>query len=375
MNLDRLNIVYVSGDKPGDTNVDNWRCINPAAALIRAGHNVVVISTEEFNGHLRDEACEHADLIVVERGLWAATIQTVAYWRARGIPVIVDFDDAYDRLPFSAPSMTFWKYGLYVSEAEADKGKDIILHEHPALAQFTDALQHMVVAATMPSRLLQSDWQWANTCYYLPNYPDTEHYIHRKKVPHSGVNLFWSGTNTHLQSFTATGIIPALINVCRDRPQVKVIICGDHERILRTLSGIPAHQKELRPWVDYAHWPDPIMDGDIGFVPLSDSSNGFDFRRSPIKVYELFLLRKRLLATRCPPYQEIIDAGFAENFIENTPEAWYAGLIDRIDHPKKYEASVKAGYAYALKLDIFDNIQTYVYVYGEIINANQTQDR
>ena len=365
-----MNIVFVSGDPvEHNSSVDILRCQNPAKALNRAGHNAKVISLNDFTSHAfeADALCTFADIIVIERNLWADVLETIAYWRAHGKPVIVDFDDAYDLLPFSCPVLPWWKYGVYASE----DGKDVSRSRYPAIAQFRDAIQHSVVAATMPSAVLAEDWAWATPCHVLPNFPDVEHYIHRTKTPNKNTIISWNGSNSHFQSWTASGIIPALINVCRADHGVKIVLCGDHERICRQLSAISDAQKELRPWAVFEKWPNPIMDTDLALIPLSGSAGGFDWRRSDVKGLEHLLLKQPFVASAAPPYKKIMALGLNHRFIKNTPEAWEETILYRLAHLYDDQAEIEAGYEYAVKQDIYANIQTYVDTYREIIDANQ----
>ena len=352
-----MKIVYVYADNPHEWNSSEWRCAVPARAINRAGiHHAELLWIEDFMRQTpaANALCSAADVIVVQRTLISPALETVLHWQARGKTVIVDFDDAYDLILPSNPGYRFWAQGIGV---RAD-GQTFQI-DPPPLTQFKWGLR-LVQGATVSSERLAGDWQAYTRVRYLPNYIDLEKYQDLRPEPHDGIWIGWGGSMTHVQSFAGSGVLTALKRVCRARPQVKVFIHGNDQRVFEQIP-LPAEQKFLRPWVPYAEWPRHVASFDIGLAPLHGA---YDDRRSWIKVLEYLVLKIPWIASDRPPYESLRPYGW---LVKDSPSAWERLLLDMIDHLADYKAEASRDpYLFGISQAVDANVDKIIATYTEI---------
>jgi hypothetical protein len=352
-----MNIVYVYADSEQEWNCSEWRCAIPARALNRTGrHQASLLSLEDFAHHTpaARQACQPADVIVVQRNLFGPVLSAMHHWKARDKVVVVDFDDAYSLMPPGNVSYPLWHQGV----TQGPTGLPARIHP-PPLTQFKWGLQ-LAHAATVPSKRLADDWRAYTDVHYLPNYIDLRHYETVPPEPHSGVCLGWGGSLSHLESFTGSSILTALQRVCRARPQVTVAICGSDRRIFDRLP-LPAAQKRLLPWVPYADWPRRLASFDIGLAPLHGA---YDERRSWIKVLEYMVMKIPWVASEGAPYQDLRGYGW---LVKNTPGAWERVLLDMVDHLDDHRAeAAREPHLFGLGQAIDANVDHLVATYETI---------
>jgi glycosyltransferase involved in cell wall biosynthesis len=354
-----MRIVYVYADSAEEWNCSEWRCAVPQRAINRSKrHFASLISLNDFayNAPAAREVCDWADAIIVQRTLFGPVLSAIQHWKARDKVIIADFDDAYDLIPPSNPAHAFWLKGLKpVGDAS---GKKIKISPTP-LTQFKLGLR-LVHAATVPSKRLADDWRDYTHVHYLPNYIDLEKYQNIATEPHDGIIIGWGGSTSHLESFTESGVLSALRRVCRARPKVKVMLCGNDARIAKQLQ-LPAEQLILRPWVPYAQWATFLADFDIGLAPLYGS---YDERRSWIKVLEYMVMKIPWIASQGPAYDELSHYGW---LVQNTPSTWERVLLDMIDHlPDHKIEAAQDPYLFAISQSIDENVGKVVNVYASI---------
>jgi len=357
-----MRIVYVYSDNPLEWNSSEWRCAVPARAINRSGvHTARLLSKIEFvkNTSKVQDACQNADVIVIERALYGPMLSAIQHWKAQDKIVIGDFDDAYHLITPDNSSYPFWVENRVKRENE--KGEEVWEKiDPPALTQFKWGLR-LVHAATVPSKRLADDWKDYTEMIYLPNYIDLQNYQHAPRVPHEGIIIGWGGSVSHLPSFQKSGLIPALQNVCRARPQVKVMICGNDARIINSLQ-LPPENIIHRPWVPHSQWAKHLAEYDIGLAPLSGA---YDDRRSWIKVLEYMVMKIPWVASESPAYNDLRSYGW---LVKNTPGAWERVLLDMIDHLDDYRAEAAGEpYLFGIAQSIDEHVEEIISHYSHII--------
>lgn len=361
-----MNIIYVYADNVEEWNCSEWRCAIPTRAIQRTKeHTAIMIPITDFtqNTQLAQSTCSMSDIIIVQRNLFGQTLSIIQHWQALGKAVIVDFDDAYDHMHPSVKNYKFWIEGI--AEIKKPDGSIVIQSMKPApLTQFKWGLQ-LVNAATVPCQQLIEDWQSYTSMYIVPNYLELPKYLNVPAVPeYEEVVIGWGGSLSHLQSFTDSGVLEALQNVCRLRQKVRVMICGD-QRVFDRID-LPQEQKIFADYVQINEWPHQMAWFDIGIAPLQGE---YDKRRSWIKVLEYMIMKVPWIATDYPPYQDIRPYG---KLINNTPQEWETALLEVIDHIEDYKQIAKgAPYEYAVKQGIDYNVSKIVSIYAKIIEKDR----
>jgi hypothetical protein len=355
-----MRVVYVYSDTPEEWNCAQWRMQMPHDALQRAGHDTSLFYLSEFIGQGRQVrlACESADIIIIQRNLLGPVLNEILLWRRKGIPVVVDFDDAYDQLPTTHLVYKHWIQGLirYVD------GDSEVIKPSP-LDQFRAGMR-LVSAAIMPNVHLQNEWAVYTPTYLIPNYPDLRDYQNVKHKAHEGIIIGWGGSVSHWESVVdATGVLTALKRVAQAIPEVKIVIQTSDQRISKALH-LSESQKLYRPWVKYKDWPQSMADWDIS---LAIVHGPYDTHRSIIHLIEPLMLGDPIpvIASNQDPYAPY---GQYVSLTKNTPKAWEATILEVVSQVYYKTLDLTRSQAWAQSYGIDQHVTEIVKIYQEIID-------
>jgi glycosyltransferase involved in cell wall biosynthesis len=358
-----VNILYAFADNPAEWNCSEWRCAIPMRAIRRTGrHAANMVSLADFAADTPEAHAfaAAADIIIVQRNLFGPVLAAIQHWQARDKTILADFDDAYDLMQASNPAYPFWAQGVLREPGGLEQKLD-----PPPLTQFKWGLR-LVDAATVPSQRLADDWRPYADMLYLPNFIETETYQAPPAEPHEEIVIGWGGSLSHLASFTESGVLSALKRVCRQRPQVRVMIAGDR-RVYDQLP-LPSEQKVFQPWVAYTEWPRVLARMDIGLAPLYGP---YDERRSWIKVLEYMLMKIPWAASEGPAYHPMRSHGW---LVKNTPNAWERVLMELVDNLGEYRAeAAREAYLFGIGQSIDENIDKVIGLYEGALSKRATR--
>lgn len=349
-----MNILYVYADVPEEWNCAEWRCQIPHDAINRLpDHKARMIFIADWIDD--KENSEWADIIIVQRNMFAGVLATTFYWRAQGKPVVLDLDDAYSYMPANIITYNFWRMGLQNIKDKTYK-LSYIPYEH---------LQHstqILSAITVASPILYNDWANKVESYHVPNYPEVkryEPYYIKKEEFNSPIVIGWGGSSTHLDSFKDSSVIPALRRIS-ERHKVTIKIVSNDKRIL---TAMRMRNVEHAPFVHFTKWPEEIAKFDIGIAPLSGL---YDQRRSTIKVLENMIMGVPTIATNYEAYSEFKDY---VRLVDNSTKYWEEALEDTIKF--KDIAQIEKAREFAMSYDINMNIHKTLETYQKIITKRR----
>lgn len=313
-----MKILFLESDQMQEYNCSNWRCLMPARALNRAGHQAVVIRVEDWVNRTPEAVAltEQADIVIFQRNLFMEAMMTIAYWRARGKVIAIDLDDAYEHMTeeTGSPSYKFWKKNLVEQKQPDGTTKEIEVHPRPI-----DVLKYgckLAGAVTSPSKLICADWQPYTRSYWFPNYVDLSLYRRFNNHREPGqIRIGWGGSMTHLVSWTASGANAAMVRIVKEFPNVLLVLLGD-PRVERFFNEIPPKKRAALGYVPHAIFSSKLSYVDIGLIPLHGE---YDRRRSWLKTAEYSVMGIPWIGTDAEPTQEI-DTGTR---VLNTADAWY----------------------------------------------------
>jgi hypothetical protein len=362
----KITFVYPENEIFWDSN--SRRCVGPARAINRTGrHSAALLSHSEFLDPTPEgvKIIDQADILVIHRNLWGRIQPKIHHWQARGKTVIADFEDAYQLFSPEALQQIYCEENN-ISQAEAAEEKN----QPPLLTQFKWGLQ-LVNAATVPSMRLADEWQAYNRMEVVPDYIDLERYQDKVPQEHNGVIMGWCGRIAQIDSLEKSGLLTALQEVCRLRPEAKVMVCVDQPDEVGDL-GIPAGQLLVKARSVISNWPDPLTLMDIGLIP---SGGIYDQRGGAGTVLEYLVMKIPWIASIGHVLHEQRLYGWQ---VENSPEAWQRILLEMVDHIEDYrlEASLTPylyGLAQSIDENIFKTIETYARLAG-LINNRAAED-
>lgn len=322
-----MKILFLESDQLQEYNCSNWRCLMPARALNRAGHQAVVIRIEDWVRRTPDAVAltEQADIVIFQRNLFMDAFMTIVYWRARGKTIVIDLDDAYEHMTeeTGSPSYKFWRKNLVTKKQPDGTEKEIIVHPRPI-----DVLRYgckLAGAVSSPSKLICDDWKPYTRSYWFPNYVDLSLYRQYPAYREPGqIRIGWGGSMTHLVSWTASGANEAMVRIIKEYPNILLVLLGD-PRVERFFNDIPPKRRAALGFTPHAAFSSKLSYVDIGLIPLSGE---YDRRRSWLKTAEYSVMGIPWIGTDYEPTREI-NTGVR---VPNNAEDWYQAIKSYIDN-------------------------------------------
>lgn len=312
-----MKILFLEADQIQEYNCSHWRCVMPARALCRAGHDARVVRLERWIMREPDAvaATEDADIIFFQRNLFHDALQTMFYWRSRGKTVVVDLDDAYEHMTeeTGSPSYAFWAKGIQTMP----DGKQVEVNPKPL--QLLRYGVKLSAGVSSPSQLICDDWSKYGRTYWFPNYMDISTYIPGDTYRNPNeIRIGWGGSMTHLVSWTKSGAAEALTQIAKENKDVIILLIGD-PRLERHFADVPKKQRAAIGWAPQAVFASKLAYMDIGLAPLYGE---YDRRRSWIKAAEYGVMGIPWIGSDSEPTRGL-ETGM---LVKNTVDDWYAAL-------------------------------------------------
>ena len=352
-------ITYIYADSKTEMNTSLYMAMEPARAINRTGKNYAYtfhISELYKGSQYVNSLIYKSDAIIIERNFTPELIPIVEFIKNKGKLVLGWFDDDYNNITPDNISYPYWKMGRVEIE-EGGKRVEKYLNPIP-IDVFKEALGHFH-AYLCPSKVLMRNYSQYGNGYYIPNRFDIRDYINIPKPQHEGINIFWGGSLSHLNSFNNSGLYSALKRVCSARPQANVLICGD-KRVYDAIK-IPETQKRFLPFVPREDWAKNVANADIGLAVLYGS---YDQCRSWIKPMEYFMMGIPCIASDNKSYDDISQY---LTLVKNSPKNWELALLDHIDNiDEKREFAKTTPYEFSITQDINLNVDNILGLYRQI---------
>lgn len=394
-----MNLVFVFSDEQHSMNCSLYNCIfvaNTINKLYPDKHHAELFHISEFNQHTEkvQQACEKADLIIIERNLFGDALVSMMYHWVRDAKIAVIFDDSYDKMEMENVAYPFWKKAQIIAKNE--KGEKFPVQVSPK--PLTQLRKGMRIARGFiaPSEVLCNDWKPYTNVFRIHNYLNMDRYPKNTQplFPHEGIVIGWCGSLSHVSSFTESGALEALVKVAKKYDNVKILIGGEprtYEKLKlpgRSLQEYAdkiqnSSQHEVREWynknfeedkkifspfVPDEQWASLLKSIDIGLAPLSSE---FDKRRSWIKALEYMIMKVPWIATNFKTYEELGEYG---TLVNNTVDDWEKAICDVIENPAPYRKKMNKGYDFALRQSYDKNIDKLLAIYEQIINTPDRDD-
>ena len=359
-------VTYIHSNHPVDQSRVQSRCRNLAYVINRSGYHCAhLLDLDSFVQDTPEarQVCDESDLLIIHRYLYGPVIRAVEHWKARDKKIIVEFDQAVNYLTSDIPSSSFW---LNEKSGEADpqggKHQGSVVDPIP-LEQFKWGLS-LVDAAIVSSTRLVIDWLPFTEVYEVPDYLNTDQYPAFKKA---NENEIWIGmaNHTRFSSIKNSGLLKALENVCRSRPQVKLLLPDWEYKAGRKLD-LPQSQVVTYSSDSVEEWADILLKLDLGLIPIHGE---YDLRLGRIHPLEFMISKTPWIASDQPCFRELSRYG---KLVQNAGSAWEVlilKLMDNIDIMKKRAAGEP--FLFALSQDINENIDKVLRLYTHILSQTQ----
>jgi hypothetical protein len=357
-----LIITYIHSNRVEDRLRVQLRCRNFADAINRmrtSRANLLELNAFTQNTPEAQRMCAESDLLVIYRYLYGPILTAIQYWKAREKKIIVDFDQAINYLTPEMPEYSFWWQGVSLVASDHEKSLENLFDSIP-LEQFKWGLG-MVDAATVASARLADDWSQFTPVYELPDYLNTNQY---PLVEKAHENEIWLGLGQAIQliSFKNSGLGDAVEAICREFPQVKLVL-SDLEKFSGLGLSIDPRQIVVYPPYFFDEWVKILLKLDLGLVPISGD---YDLRQSQASLLEFMTAKIPWIATEQLPFHHLSQFGICT---KNSPEAWKSALVEMINRLSIYQKkATREPFLFALGQDLNANIEKVLKIYAAIIN-------
>ena len=353
-------VTYIHSNCPEEQIGVQLRCRNLADAINRTGtHGAHLLDINSFVRKTADaqEMCAESDVLVIYRYLYGPILNAIQYWKARDKKVIVDFDQAVNYMTEDKPGYSFWLKGK--SCERPDSGVEDLVDPIP-LEQFKWGL-NMVDAATVSSGRLVDDWSQFTNVYEVPDHINLHHY---PALTHSHEGEIWLGLGHNIDASTLqkSGLLEALENVCRARPQVKLVLCNLIKDGGPDMDVDPSRLKYYFPRC-FEDWVGVLLNLDIGLVPICGN---YDTRLGAGSLLEFMISKIPLIASQQLAFQPLAHYG---QWVQNTVPAWEQAILNTVDQFAVYQKKAAGeSFLFAIGQDASANIEKVLKVYHSIIN-------
>ncbi len=295
----------------------HYRVIWPGLAAGGPDVEVVVpdrddTTTPDVEAHLRDDgsvwalnAPDDADVVVIQRPASRVLPETIRMLRARGIAVVVDIDDAMDRIHPSNPA---WA-GMHPNAVVRTPGGLARRELSWAVARDACAAATLVTVSTPALKRLYAP----GTAVVLPNFVPAA-FCDAPRVD-SDVVAWCGSLHSHPGDLDVLG--GAVAQFVRGGGRFGVVGPGDGVAELLGTPG-PVAATGLVP---FDVWPDAVADVGVAVAPLADTS--FNAAKSWLKGLEAMACGVPVIMSPRAEYARLVrEAGVG--FLAAKPRQWLA---------------------------------------------------
>jgi glycosyltransferase involved in cell wall biosynthesis len=356
-------ITYIHSNQPEDELRVRLRCRNFADAINRIGwHSANLLDLDSFiqNTPEAQKICGASDLLVIHRYLYEPVFQSLEYWKARDKKVIVDFDQAINYLTPEIAGHSFWLEGESLANCgSVDKtyGNEI---DSTPLEQLKWGLG-LIDAAIVSSPRLMVDWSEFAHVHEIPDYLNTDQFPRFKQI-HENEIWIGLGNGTRINSLKSSGLLNALENVCRERPQVKLIL-GDLGQAGSHLPDVQSSQLVSYLPNSFEEWSDILLNLDIGILPICGDD---DLRLGRANLLEFMISKIPWLASNQLAFPELSRYG---RLVQNSSEAWETAILKAVDNIEVLQKKASGEpFLFALSQDVNENIDKVLKLFTYILN-------
>ena len=264
---------------------------------------------------ITEALCQDIDILYFNRLIPGCAIAQVLAWRkAYGFKIVVDFDDHWNLEP---------DHYLYES------------YKQQKLSLYMIAWLDEADAVTVTHERLANDVMQVNSnVHVLPNAIPKDGQFLAKKQPSELTRLFWAGGITHAKDIE---LLKYPVRKLKDLP-IQMVMGGFGKNSV--------YYKMRNDFTNYGKLPNELLQGlpvkdyyymyskcDIALIPLTD--NVFNSHKSNLKILEAANIGANVVVSNVHPYKDIPYVNYVD-----TPEDWERHVRWLIANP--YEAKEQA---------------------------------
>ncbi len=280
-----------------------YRFYQPFEKLAQYGRHRVVLPSPELASEglaFEDEQLDEIDMIVGQRWMYDAGVNTMTKWSKR-TNLVYECDD--DILNPDSVSGLAHLYDPKVKES----------------IKTCLGLAAMVTVSTGP--LAEEFSKYNDMVRVIPNCVDGD-VLFMDRTKNDRLTVGWSGGMSHLEDWVDKAADPVgrVLNDHADTVDMHFVGI-DYSPLLR-------FKARYTPWTTHVWTFFKTIDFDIGLAPLADSQ--FNRCKSHIRALEYMALGIPVLASDVPAYRDLVVDGVT-GYLVNTPDEWADRLTELIE--------------------------------------------
>lgn len=329
------NVLFVAGEP--DTPGVVYRCHRNAKACVMAGHNARVLNA----AHVNINDIQWADVIILWRVEFSGHIDGILKLsKEHNVLTAFDADDIVFKPHFAHIEIIDGIRSIGTTEAKTahtfHNMRQTLMRSDFAIATTKEMREHMA-QELIPKHA-------GPLIYTLPNVFDDECVklsrlaarIVQSTKDDAFVRIgYAAGTRTHQRDFSL--VIPALISIFQQRPNVRLVLFREPEnhRPILHMNEYP----ELKDYENFIEWrdtvpleilPQELARFDISIAPL-EPNNVFCNAKSELKYFEAALANVCSVVSPTKPLKRCIQHSIT-GFFASTPQEWEKSLLTLIDN-------------------------------------------
>jgi len=336
----KLKVAIVAGDRSGPFYHDygvpipffqsvtglEFTCFDALNPLVQKGHDII-----QFQRQYSPESC------MILRKL-----------REEGVVTMALVDDNVWELPDTNPAKATYQGDIL-------ERYQLILSETHSICTSTPYLKQLIKPFN------PNVYIWRNLVD-----PSIAQFRYFDRDNPEEIRIGWTLTIHHAGD---AGIaMPALVDICRKYPQVKLIFMGWMPPYI--VQNVPKERYEYYDFVpvDAFYACFGSLDFDIGIAPLED--NGFNWGKTARKMQEYAILKIPAIVSPVRPYDEWSDGDTCLKPKDNTHANWVKALSRMIEEKELREKLVENAY-----IQVMENHDINKYIFERAIPYYETYEK
>jgi len=250
------------------------------------------------------------DLMVFQRQLTPAVLESMREAQKKGIRCIYDVDDDL----FNTP-VELGKAAEYYARPDVRDTITKFMCEADAVVVSTPAL-----GEALAKRCPDAAKFIVRNSLDVPMWEEA-YALRQVRARSEEVTIGWMASGSHV--IDAPIVMPALARIMGEHPEVRLHFIGamKGEQLSEELA-VYKDRIKLGGWVEISVLPFAMVDFDIGIAPLKDIP--WNRSKSGIKVLQYWALGLPAVATALPAY-DVVESGLNGELV-GSPEDWYGAL-------------------------------------------------
>jgi glycosyltransferase involved in cell wall biosynthesis len=262
-----------------------------------------------------------------------------------GIPILLDLNADYKRLPVSHPDYS--RAGLGTQQSSDAFAKALLLADRISVP--SQALADSLTVISQPVHVIPDGWSRRNKLW------------EKNAAPHGVVSLGWVGTSGELDDLML--IRRFIVRILREFVNTRIVIIGNPQAY-RLFEGLPESRRKYIPMVAHEEYPYLLGQLDLLMVPLRNLPQNLSM--SDTLLMEAGAKGVPWIASSIPAFRDWMHGGI----ISDTLDDWHLNLRHLVMDEDLRGKLAKAGRGSAATREMEYLGRSWMEVINQMTNTN-----